>query len=134
MRLGIFKSFLFPFADDRRLVGLLLDPCAVALVPPEEHGAGDKYRGECADCDTDHEHQREVDDDARREYVERERNQEGSRTREQRSGQGAVDGIVDYVAQRHGGLHYKLFADSVEHDDLVVYGIAENHEDCRDHR
>ena len=81
---------------------------AIALVPPIKYGACDKYRGESARHDAEHEHEREVHDNSGPEKEEGRGRQERAETRENRSRHRLVNRIIDDFPERHRGLELEL--------------------------
>ena len=80
---------------------LFFHAVAVALVPPIEHGACDKYRRERADCYAEHKDEGKVHDNAGSKQEERGGRQESADTGENRSRHRLVDREIDDFPQRH---------------------------------
>src|SRR6266540_2302465 len=105
----------------------------LALVPPENQGAGDVDAGIGSGDDANKEREGEIVDHPAAEDVERHGCEEHGARGDDRAAQGLVERLVDQFLECAPRAQLQVFTDAVEDDNGIVDGKADDCQDRGDH-
>src|SRR6185437_5030588 len=104
------------------------------FLPGHQHRSGDCDGGISSDENTNYQRKGEALEHLAAKGVERKDREEGQPGGQNRPAQRLIDAAVHHIGQRLAAAETQVFADTVEDDDGVVHGIADEGEDGGNHR